>query len=213
MSEPYHVLALNIDGAAQVTGLSKSTLRSWRSAGIVQSSFDDDLVDELGREIYGFRDLVNLRALADLRRALELRTEDLGHAGRYLSRYRDTPWSKLGFGALGQHLVLLDPATGRWDTDHPDEVRSIDLMELIEDVRLRVDAALQRSPEQIGRIERHRGVLGNKPVIAGTRIPIVAIHELADAGYSTEAIIDAYPHLYVADVEAALAYASSAHVA
>ncbi len=213
MSEPYHVLALNITGAAQVTGLSKSTLRSWRSAGIVQSSFDDDLADDSGREIYGFRDLLNLRALADLRRDLGLRTEDLGRAGRYLTGHRDTPWSKLGFGADGRHLVLLDAATGRWETDRPDEVRSIDLTELIEDVRLRVDAALQRSPEQIGRIERHRGVLGNKPVIAGTRIPVVAIHELADTGYSTQAIIDAYPHLHVADVEAALAYASNAHVA
>ncbi len=212
MSEPYDVLALDVDGAVQVTGLPKGTLRSWHSAGIIQSSFDD-LADESGRDIYGFRDLLNLRALANLRRDLGLRTEDLGRAGRYLARHRDTPWSDLGFGALGRQLVLLDPVTGRWESDHPDEVRSIDLMELIEDVRRRVDAALQRSPEQFGQVERHRGVLGNEPVIAGTRIPVVAIHELSNAGYSTQAIIDAYPHLQVVDVEAALAYASSADVA
>ncbi len=213
VSEPYPVLGLNLEGASRVVGVSKSTLRSWRSAKIYRSSFDDELSDGLGPDLFGFRDLVSLRALADLRRDLALRADDLRRAGRYLGDHRDIPWTDLGFGGLGRHLVLRDPATGRWDTTHIDEIRSIDLSGLIEEVRLGVEAALQRSPEQIGRIERHRGVLRNKPVIAGTRIPVVAIRELADADYSTLAIIDAYPHLHVADVEAALAYASSAHVA
>ena len=215
VSEPYPVLGLNLEGASRVVGVSRSTLRSWRSAGIYRSSFDQGLADEgeLGPALFGFRDLLDLRALADLRRDLGLRRDDLARTGRYLGEHRDLPWTNLGFGTLGRKLVLRDPATGQWETDRPVEVSSIDLTGLIESVRLSVDAALQRSPDQIGRIERHRNVMRNKPVIAGTRIPVATIQEYADEGYTTQDILLAHPHLHTEDIEAALAYAASSRVA
>src|SRR5215472_894911 len=40
-----------------------------------------------------------------------------------------------------------------------------------------------RDAADIGKIERHRGTAENKPVIAGTRIPVKSIKAFSDAGY------------------------------
>ena len=56
-------------------------------------------------------------------------------------------------------------------------------------------------------IEATPGVCGGKPRIAGTRIRVQDIyicHELH--GMSPDEIVDAYPHITLADVHAALAY-------
>ncbi len=44
-------------------------------------------------------------------------------------------------------------------------------------------------------IEAHSGILGGKPVIQGTRIPVDLLLELVDAGLSVDDILKEYPHL------------------
>lgn len=68
----------------------------------------------------------------------------------------------------------------------------------------------QRRPEAIGKIERTRGVVQYKPVIAGTRIPVASIRAFAEAGYSHEAIREQYPSLTIDDIKAALDYEAAA---
>ena len=46
-------------------------------------------------------------------------------------------------------------------------------------------------------------ILGGKPVIRGTRIPIYLILELLAAGYDSKRIINAYPDLTEEDIKAA----------
>jgi len=58
------------------------------------------------------------------------------------------------------------------------------------------------------RIEVNPKILGGKPVIKGTRIPVYLILELVAAGYKTEDIIKEYPHLKKEDIKAAIEYAS-----
>jgi uncharacterized protein (DUF433 family) len=56
------------------------------------------------------------------------------------------------------------------------------------------------------RIHSHAGILGGKPVVRGTRIPVELILEyLADGGSIAE-VLDGYPSLAEADVRAALAF-------
>ena len=50
-------------------------------------------------------------------------------------------------------------------------------------------------------------IMGGKPVIKGTRIPVYLILELLSAGYSFKRIIKAYPSLTEEDVKAAVDYA------
>lgn len=44
-------------------------------------------------------------------------------------------------------------------------------------------------------IESRPEVLGGKPVIKGTRIPIDLILELVDSGYTVDDLVEEYPHV------------------
>jgi uncharacterized protein (DUF433 family) len=63
-----------------------------------------------------------------------------------------------------------------------------------------------RTRSQVGRIQRNRYVVHNKPVLAGTRIPTEAIWNFHQAGYDMRGIIREYPRLTPKDVTSALAY-------
>ncbi|HHI00086.1 antitoxin [Thermococci archaeon] len=58
------------------------------------------------------------------------------------------------------------------------------------------------------RVESRIGVLGGKPVIKGTRIPVYLILELLGAGLSIEDILKEYPELTKEDVLDAIKFAS-----
>ncbi len=51
-------------------------------------------------------------------------------------------------------------------------------------------------------------IMGGKPVIRGTRIPVYFILELLSNGWTVEAILGEYPHLTREDVLAAIKYAA-----
>ena len=59
-------------------------------------------------------------------------------------------------------------------------------------------------------IEAHAGILGGKPVIQGTRIPVDILLELVDAGFSVDDILSEYPHLKREDVLTVLKVAQKA---
>lgn len=58
------------------------------------------------------------------------------------------------------------------------------------------------------RIEVNPRILGGKPVVRGTRIPVHLILELLGAGYDLKRILEAYPTLKEDDVKAAVEYAT-----
>jgi uncharacterized protein (DUF433 family) len=65
-------------------------------------------------------------------------------------------------------------------------------------------------PQRKPRVARHPEILGGKPVIAGTRIPVRLILDHLAEGYMPEEIIVEYPELSRADIRAALRFASRA---
>lgn len=58
------------------------------------------------------------------------------------------------------------------------------------------------------RIEVNPKILGGKPVIRGTRIPVYLILELLSAGYTFKKIRKAYPTIIEEDIKAAVEYAA-----
>ncbi len=60
-------------------------------------------------------------------------------------------------------------------------------------------------------IEAYPGILGGKPVIQGTRIPVDLILELVDAGLNVDDILREYPHLKKDDVLMVLQVARKTH--
>jgi len=60
-------------------------------------------------------------------------------------------------------------------------------------------------------IDAHPGILGGKPVIGGTRIPVDLVLEMFAAGLSIDDILREYPHLKREDVLMVLHLAKKAH--
>jgi uncharacterized protein (DUF433 family) len=58
------------------------------------------------------------------------------------------------------------------------------------------------------RIEIDSNVMLGKPVIRGTRIPVELILRKLSEGATEADLLDAYPRLQSADIQAALAYAA-----
>ena len=61
---------------------------------------------------------------------------------------------------------------------------------------------------QFERITLNPGVMGGKPCIRGLRVTVGMILGLLASGKSRERILEAYPYLESADIDAALAYAA-----
>jgi uncharacterized protein (DUF433 family) len=58
------------------------------------------------------------------------------------------------------------------------------------------------------RIEINPEIMGGKPVIRGTRIPVEIVLRKLGAGMATEAILADHPRLKVEDIQAAQAFAA-----
>jgi uncharacterized protein (DUF433 family) len=74
---------------------------------------------------------------------------------------------------------------------------------LLDPLRLRINKAAARPAGGAGRVEKRRGVHASAPVFAGTRIRVATVQRYVQQGYQTEAILEAFPDLSVADVEEA----------
>ena len=62
-----------------------------------------------------------------------------------------------------------------------------------------------------GRIETNPAVMLGKPVIRGTRIPVEVILRKLGEGATEAGLLEAYPRLVRADIQAALSYAKEDH--
>jgi uncharacterized protein (DUF433 family) len=59
-----------------------------------------------------------------------------------------------------------------------------------------------------GRIEINPDIMGGKPVIRGTRVPVETVLRKLGAGMTSEAIIDDHPRVTLDDIRAAQAFAA-----
>ena len=62
--------------------------------------------------------------------------------------------------------------------------------------------------EQGERITVDPDVMVGKPVIAGTRVPVALVLRMIGQGIPGERILEEYPQLEAADIQAAVAYAA-----
>ncbi len=202
------VRAFSADKVRRLTELTGRRLQYWDERHFLSPS----LSGRRGRgrrRLYDFRDLVSLRvasqlrnegvSLQEIRRTVaHLRTLDYEH-----------PLAELRFEQLNGRLYFQEAGTIRAGR-RPEQVIAtfaIPFRAIVH--RLQSDIAkLDRRP--FGQIERRRGVLGSKPVIAGTRIPVASIRRLASDGARITRIRQLYPDLTGKDIRAALAAESAA---
>ena len=160
--------------------------------------------------VYTFRDIVGLRIIALLRNHHRVPLQDLRRIGAWLRHHYETPWSSLKLWLAGRRVVFSDSASDDCADllQSGQEVMSFNLQAIADDMSAAADSLKQRQPDQIGKVVRHRHVVHNAWVVAGTRVPTEAIWNFHRAGFSTDAIVREYPRLTRDDIKAALEFAT-----
>ena len=201
------IMAFTTPQVIRLTSLSDRMLRYWEATGVYTASHVDPRPGVPFRRIYSFRDVVSLRTLSLLRREHRVPLDELRRVGIHLRGAhpdRVNPWAEMRFGVLNRRVLIRDPATGTWVAPPGQQVLAIDVAEIARCTARDAPQLTARRPETLGRVERHRLVLGNAWRIAGTRIPTSAIQHFHEAGADTAAILREHPDLTGADVDAAL---------
>jgi uncharacterized protein (DUF433 family) len=203
----------------ELTGLSPSQLRRWDRDGFFAPEYADEERRRPYSRVYSFRDLVGLRTLARLRNEYKIPRQELKRLGEWLSQRHEAPWSSLRFYVGGKKVYFDDPERkGRvlaretrrvWrKAKHTSEQAAfpIEMKDIAEEMANKAQKLRERSDSEIGKITRHRYIVHNAPVIAGTRVPTSAIWNFHRAGYDAQAIIREYPRLTPEDIRAAIAF-------
>jgi len=201
-------MAFTAEHVSRLTGLSERRLRYWDKQGLFAPMYAEPNRRRPYSRVYSFRDVVGLRTLALLRDRHGVSLQRLRELGGWLVRHYDTPWSSLRFYVDGKNVFFVDPDSGVLLTTRPLGQAAIPFLmeEVARQTEEDANRLRERRPDQLGKIEQHRYVLHNAPVLAGTRIPTKAVWDFHRAGYDAAAIIAEYPRLTEADVRAAIAY-------
>jgi uncharacterized protein (DUF433 family) len=202
------IIGMSSEQVARLTGLTLRQLGYWGKTEFFSPEYAPGYPFGPFSRVYSFRDVVGLYAIARLRRKFPL--QQLRAVGAYLQRNHDAPWSTLVLGVCGRDVAYQEPGSpGVWIStlrNQGQQYFPISLEVVARRVEDQVQRFQQRRPNQIGRVQRHRYVVHNAPVLAGTRVPTSAVWNLYQAGYDRAAILAEYPRLQEADVRAALRY-------
>ncbi len=201
------VAAFSEEQVQRLTGISKTQLRYWDRTNFFTPSYADADRRQAYSRIYSFRDVVCLHVLNELRNNSRVSLPHLRDVKEKLAHMGDDMWATTTLYVLNRRVVFDNPKTSRRE----EIVSGQSVLQIpLKVVRGKMEDAVKilwmRDKSKVGTVERLRNVARNQPVIAGTRIPIRAIKNFADAGYSVKEILAEYPDLTSRDVEAALAY-------
>jgi uncharacterized protein (DUF433 family) len=204
------VVGFTAEQASRITGLSLRQLRYWDKTGF----FSPSVIGTARRiysHLYSFRNLVGLRTIALLRKKHRIPLQELRRVGSWLTEQHEAPWANLSLFVSGRHVFFEDPASGTVldARTGKQSVFPIHLIKVASDTQKEVDRLKGRPQGEVGRIQKHRNVVHNQYVIAGTRVPVSAIWNLHIAGYKPERILSEYPFLLEEDVKSAIHFASA----
>ncbi len=196
--------AFTADRVLQLTGLSKRKLQYWEDTGLIRPSLSRPDARGRGRpRLYDFRDLVELQTAARLRQSVSLqvirRVQDHLRELDY-----EKPLAELRFHVVGGDLVFLESGTVRRGR-RPEQVViavTVPLPAIVAELEREI---ARLDVRRVGGVERRRGALGGKPVIAGTRIPVATVQRLVQEGLDAAQLRELYPDLTDEDISAAVA--------
>ena len=134
--------------------------------------------------------------------------EHLREVAADLEKHTSRPWSEITLYVLKKRVQFTEPETGQIIGVKDGQYALMPLESVAQEMRQEAELLRSRTDDKFGRVERRRNVAHNAWVVAGTRIPVRAIKQFADAGYSISEIIAEYPSLTETDVTAALSHAA-----
>lgn len=199
------IMAFTAQQTAKLSGISERMLKYWEDTNVFSPEYIAKRASGPFRRIYSFKDLVNLRTLAILRRKDGIKLSELRSASEYLREFSNSPWTELAIRVFGERLVFRNPKSGEWM--RADGSGQLVMVIELEEVRRESEQAakdlMHRGPEHFGEFTRNRYVMSNAWVFSGTRIPVTSILDLFDAHYSDNDVLDLYPTLTTTDLNAA----------
>jgi uncharacterized protein (DUF433 family) len=203
---PDDLIAMPAAAAARFAGVSQRQLRYWDSTDLLSPGIQRRLSPRNTVRLYTFPELVELRVIATLE-GMGMPLRRIRKVVQFLHREgHKAPLRELRFSVTGNQLFFQRP-DGTWAGDRqPDQIVIDATISLPLDhyrARIRQAAKAERPRSDAGRIERHRKVLGHKPVFAGTRVPVAAVKPYLERGLPVKEILEAFPQLTEADIEAA----------
>jgi len=191
----------------RLTGLSLRQLSYWDNTEFFSPYYAFENRRSPFSRVYSFEDLVGLRVISILRNERKIPLQTLRRVAEELSHYHSRPWSGLVLYVVGKAVYFKEP-----DSDiirkvgHPQRVFPLAVDAVTTDMQVKADALRVRRVDQIGHVERHRNIVHNAWIVAGTRIPTRTIWRYHEAGYDTAAIIKDYPQLTPIDVSSAISH-------
>lgn len=199
--------AFSEEAAARLSGLTLNQLRSWDRTAFFRPSLADENRRQPYSRVYSFRDIVSLRVLGRLRNEFKVSLQHLRAVSEKLAEMGDAKWTATTLYVLKRKVVFDDPRTSeRREVVSGQRVLDIPLSAAIEDTRVAIARMNERQADEVGNVESHKFVQQNDPVFAGTRVPVAAVQRYLAAGYTARQIIDEFPGLAKADIEAARSY-------
>jgi uncharacterized protein (DUF433 family) len=192
----------------RLTGLSPRQLSYWDDTQFFSPYYASEHSRSPFSRVYSFEDLVGLRVVAILRNEHKIPLQKLRKIAEELSVYHTRPWSGLVLYVLGKKVYFTEPETQQVrKIGHPQYLlQPIELDRVTTDMQSKADALRQRRADQIGHLERHRNIVHNAWVVAGTRIPTKTVWRYHQAGYDIDSIIRDYPLLTPTDITEAISH-------
>ncbi len=205
------IAAFTEDQTERLTGVSKRQLRDWDNTDFfVPSLAFEDRRAKFSR-LYSFRDLVSLKVLNALRNDANVTLTHLREVKAKLAHLGDDLWAKTTLYVLNRKVIFHNPeGEVREEVISGQAILEIPLQVVTSGIEDAVIAMRHRDVSKIGKIEKQKNIAHNKPVVAGTRIPVHSVKAFAEAGYSVAQIRNEYPTLTDDDIRAAIDYDEAA---
>jgi uncharacterized protein (DUF433 family) len=195
------LVAVTRETAAKIARLSTRQVDYWAKTDLVPASIDGAISAHRRVHLYSFLDLLALTVAAELKQ----RGVSLQHIRQIVRRLKargyERPLTQLTYATVDKQ-VYFQGEDGTWEGGlRPDQIVLHEVLNL-QPIRDRITEGVHRDRAQVGRTERRRGAVGNKPVLAGTRIPVDTVERYLQAGRSAAEVLEAYPDLTEADIDA-----------
>jgi uncharacterized protein (DUF433 family) len=185
-----------------LAGVSQRQLRYW-ARDLALPAVDRQITEHRGVRLYDYDGVLTVMVLAELKsRGKSL--QYLRQVARLIEK-ESLRFPELVFATSGSRVHFQRP-TGEWQDAERNQTIDAEVVPLSK-LREKVDRSLERDPRTVGKIERRRGAMGSKELMAGTRVPVATVRRYLDRGIPVAEVLEAFPMLEPEDVEAVQASA------
>lgn len=191
------LVVFTLDRVSRLTGFTLRQLTYWAKTELIQPTVDRRLTPQRPVRLYSWEDVLSLLIIAELRR----QRVSIQYVRQIVEHVRRAGFgmAQVEFAIAGSRVHFRTPG-GEWEDAHRPQPVLSQVLDL-EPLKAQLRDSAKRTAADIGRIERRRGAMGSKPLVAGTRIPVSTVQRFLDRGTPIAEILEAYPSLERQDIE------------